>query len=267
MFPDYFNPIFVLKAQRVITFIQRNWIFVLSCYVFVLFVQIVSWSSHSGYYSHLASVWIGILITIIPAVIPGVELAWRRINDDLSLFTPLTPRQIINGYVLTGIFYSCSLIALVKIPVPILLLLGDSISVNEVGLSLQSVLWSMLYSIYLNLLVLSFMAGVKTTLALGITGALIFLFYQFLFPLGGIIGIWAHFKYLKPDSLEILTWAYMAISFLCFALPGYFLAIWNYTEKTSYAWKHCLIVLSYACPLMAVYVFFVLFLTFFQYLL
>lgn len=237
--------------QRVLSFAQTHLMIILLGYVLLLLCVIVCFPYNgSDFYAPLY--WVRRIGTFA-AIFPAIELSYRRINEDMLLLTPLSGKQIINGYALTIIAYGCGTLLLLEAPFLTLLLLGGILDTYDFFGECMQLFTGMIRVVLFGFFVMSFCAGAKTMLALGITGALLYFFYRSVFA--NVIGHVNHFSGL-PDL------AFFLGVVLCFALTSYRLAIWNYISKTSFVRKHIILLLSYLVLviLMSLVVYFITFL-------
>ncbi len=129
---DWFNPIFVLRTQRLFASLRKYKTFLFVGYLFVLvcswrFIQIHRLPSYEMVGPLTGFVIVEFMLvgffSCILSVVQMDLLPKRYIDEDLIHFTALTDRQVLFGYVYVGMFYS-ALICLGGVLVHLLILPG-----------------------------------------------------------------------------------------------------------------------------------------------
>lgn len=255
MLPDSFNPIFVLKTQRFFTFFQRSVgrILALSLVGSGFALVVFAFLMDNGFYIADAFLMFSMFTcftSCVVAVIPGIDLAQKRIFDDLSLFTPLSDREVVRGYALSGLFYSCG-IMLLGIPLQLFMLLVSRGELYD-GWSLlcRIIFYQLLLSTVINFYVLAFFAGVRTSQQFWTTIMLFFVLYfpiLFAFYIMGTemhmytYNLFSPYRNVIVDPVDI----YFAICAACLTLASYALAMLNYSWKKPFPLKQITLIAVY----------------------
>lgn len=255
MFPDTYNPIFVLKTQKVVRFFHRYRIAILVCLLVLLglglaFSPVIL--SYVGYVDEFAadlskgflSSWLN-LIGFITGIIPGLVFAKKEVDKDLSHFTPMPDRQLLNGYIFSGVFYSSLFITLLGLPFCCVyaLMTADLFGACEAFVS------AIFYAVLVNLFVMSFTAGAKTMTQLVVTGLMIYMLYISILSFYYVVGLVPGFLYefyrehtFSPDVYSASAYVYWCICIPVVALVSYRLTIYHYRLDAAPPAKHCIIV-------------------------
>lgn len=103
---DYFNPIFVLHCQKTLRFLRKYGVVLLGVYSILAFSAWMNYESPSLAYSIVRNIFLifAVFVGFFASLGPASKMAERTIEQDLILFTALTDQQVVNGYLLIGVF-------------------------------------------------------------------------------------------------------------------------------------------------------------------
>ena len=189
----------------------------------------------------------------------GWKIASERINEDMILYTPLTPYQVLNGKIMFGLL--CGLLISTP-PLFMALLMEDFfwlLDAIDAFLILQ----------YKTIVVIGFMAGAislsrTVTLAflLGVLGIAVFTIYRLfdVFPIVATIllglptAIFAYFVGISGLSSNLkrrksIAWSLTAIFTFCFVVAFWYSLCENFSD---YAWSITILLFLYFAPLIVV---------------